>query len=209
MCKYLFLVVLMAASAIPCDADSLFTLIPGPDLTGPAGSTLTWELESSNSDSSLFLEVTGVVAASFDGSEGYDDSFASFTYPVLAPGTPIEIDPFYSLTWAPNAVAGYGFSGDFTITSQYCIDNVGDGCGNSSNTLVPYSASVTESGAPEPGTLALLGLGLLGTAFRRRIAAGIWRNPAIRIFPSINGSPACRKRWRMRPHSGTVTQRET
>jgi hypothetical protein len=162
MRKYLFLAGLLAAGTIPCHANSLFTLIPGPDLSGPAGSVLTWELESSNIDPSLFLQITGVTAASFDASEGSDDSFAIFTYPAVPPGTPIEIDSFYSLTWAPTATVGYGFSGDFTITSQFCTDNAGGGCGTSFNTLVAYSASVSESGTPEPETLALLGLGLLG-----------------------------------------------
>ena len=168
MKRYLLTAVALVAGALPCFAGP-FALVPGPDLSGDPGTTLTWQLASTNTDATLYLQILGVAGANYDGSQVDSVSFGTFSFPAVPPSTPIEIDDFYSLTWAATATPGYAFAGDFTITSAYCEDDLGNGCGTSFDTLVPYSASVNESivATPEPATIGLLSLGIAGILSRR------------------------------------------
>ncbi len=149
MKRYLLIAVALMTRSLPSLAGT-FALVPGPDLSGDPGTTLTWQLASTNTDASLYLQILGVAGANYDGSQVDSVSFGTFSFPAIPPSTPIEIDDFYSLTWAATATPGYAFAGDFTITSAYCEDDLGNGCGNPLTRSFPIRPASTSRSLPPP-----------------------------------------------------------
>src|SRR5436305_895474 len=102
MRKLLLLSVVWAGPGLAASLMNL-VLAPAPDLSGPPGATLTWQLYVENDDPIHYLQLDGFTAlAPLDLGQGFEDPSA-FSFPVLAPST-TETDGFYSITWLPGAI---------------------------------------------------------------------------------------------------------
>lgn len=155
-----------SAYAIP---DWSFNLLPaGGNVSGPAGSTVGWGYEITNSDTDNWLSVWGLSADLFlNGSP-----MSLFDFPSLAPGASVTV-PYdevsglglYQLTWDITAPNGFANSGTFILSADwYDGDPLGGGSwnGTAPDQNAAYTATVTSAAVPEPATWLLLVSGLAG-----------------------------------------------
>jgi len=160
--------------SISLAADSFTLTLVSPDLSVAPGGTLTFELSTVN-DAAVdapdpylsFIGFSQNIGAGIDPTEG--DGMDVFDYPTVAPGS--EVDDLFSITWLGGATPGYGVSGSFDLSTQYCTDDTGSDClDDNPDVILDFSASVQESATPatpEPGTLLLLTTGLVAMLRRR------------------------------------------
>ena len=145
-----------------------FSVLPaGGSVDGPAGSTVGWGYEITNTSATDWLELTNLVSDAFvDGTPT-----SLFDFPILAPLASISV-PFdfiagsglYQLTWDPGASPGFVNNGVFVVEGQFYDDDPlagGSPTSAADPQSAPYSATVTGSVVPEPAAVLLLGGGAL------------------------------------------------
>jgi hypothetical protein len=150
--------------ASPLLADSItFDLIPSIGaVSGPPGSTVGWGYSITNNSLLDWFLATNLNSDSF--SDGTPNLI--FDFPEVAPGTTVteDFDPvnsigLYELMWDLSAPVGFVNSGNFTLSGQWYDGdpfNGGNYIADAPDTLLPYSATVTSTAAPEPSSLVLL-----------------------------------------------------
>jgi hypothetical protein len=184
--KIFFGCLLVGLTAL-CDcamADSWFpSLLPGPAISGPAGSTIGWGYSITNDSATQWLVLEGLTESPFEEVDALDPVF---DFPILAPdatGTEDYVmgtSGLLGLTWSASAPLFYVNSGDFIFSADwYSGDPFGGGSdlGAAPQETVSYTAQVVapESSAPEPATIDLCGctlfmFGLLRFRERRKAA---------------------------------------
>ncbi len=164
------LIVAIGAALCPAArADSwTISLLPGPDISGPAGSTIGWGFTVTN-DSPDTLILYNVSADLFQ--DATPDA-GIFPFPEVDPESSLTFDyiagsqGLYELTWDAGAPIGFTNSGTFVVNALWCDDT---GCTNAPDQSLDYSATVTgTSNVPEPATICLLGAGIALATWKRR-----------------------------------------
>jgi hypothetical protein len=154
----------------PLWADTIFvSLLPsGGNVSGPTGSLVGWGYSITNESSTDWFLATNLNSDSF--SNGTPNLL--FDFPEVAPGATVteSFDPvngigMFELQWDPSAPVGFVNSGNFTLSGQWCDGdpfNGGNFIANATDTLLPYSATVTgSSSVPEPSSFLLLASGIV------------------------------------------------
>lgn len=180
--RRLCLPVLLAVSAVtPAFSGPLewtFSLVPGADVVGPAGSVVGWGYSITNLDPDFWLVPLFLDADLFQNGT----PLSVFDFPILAPNQTVTVAfdagallGLYQLTWDAGAPDGFVNSGLFRLTADYYSDdpfNGGFSLFLESQRDADYSATVgADADVPEPDT-AWMALAAL--------AAGAWIRHGIR-----------------------------
>lgn len=156
-------------------ADDVWTisLLPGPDISGPAGSTIGWGFTITNFSSTDSLILDGVSADSFAHATANANVFS---FPIVDPNSGFSVtynpgvDGLYELTWDADAPVGFVNSGTFYLDAHFC-DPADLGCTDTPEQELTLSYSATVSAAttvPEPATTLLLAAGVAAATLLRR-----------------------------------------
>ena len=185
----ILLAVALFCLASPLWADSItFTLLPSDgNVSGPAGSLVGWGYSLTNDSTTDWFLATALNSDSF--SNGTPTLL--FDFPDLGPGATVTepLDPVngigvYELQWDASAPVGFVNSGDFTLSGQWYDGdpfNGGNYIADATDTLLPYSATVTGvSGVPEPSSLSMLEFGLAMMAVFRLVKVKLIACPLVK-----------------------------
>jgi len=139
-----------------------FSTIPANGVvSGPPGSTVSWDYRISNNDPINWLVISGLGVDPFEHGVPYD----AFDYPVILPGSFLE-GRLYEFTWNLTAPVGFTNSGLFTLSADfYDGDPINGGLVSSGNMSKPYTANAV----PVPPSIFLMASGLVGIWYLRRL----------------------------------------
>jgi hypothetical protein len=162
----LFLVTVIAFTALPVTAQDLGIILSQSTLTGAAGTTLTFDASLTNlSTSTVFLNGDSftTVSPSLTVSDNPFLTNAPLSLSVSATSGPFVI---FTVTIAPGTAPGVYSLNDFTI--------LGGLTGTDFNVLGSTNFTIdVVSAVPESGTLLLVGSGLLGLCLMKRPKAKV------------------------------------
>jgi hypothetical protein len=155
-------------------APTTLTLLPGPDLAGPAGGSVGWGYTLTNGDADNWLIVSDVSFSGVAAGDSFTD-LMSGAFPALEPGgtRTVPFDPANPTAGLGIYDIGTGYPLDALITGDIFVDydlysnpeGTGDPVGGS---IGPIAVSITVNAeapqtVPEPAT-GLLVAALLGLA---------------------------------------------
>ncbi len=164
----------LSAQALPLTFT--FGLLPsGGAVTGAPGQLVGWGYTLSNTDALNWFVPTQLSASSF--ALGTPDA-GYFDFPVLAPGLDVSVafnpattQGLYGLQLSPGVLPGQSESGHFTLAGEWWSgDPLGGGVllQPSAQLTAALTVQVGGGAVPEPATLPLLAVGVLGLAAMAR-----------------------------------------
>jgi hypothetical protein len=113
--------IIMMANVTMADSWHFATLPADGVINGAIGETIGWGYTITNEDPTNWLVISGLSGGSF--MNGTPDA-SIFDYPILAPGTEINV-PYtattglYGLTWDLSAPAGFTNAGTFVMSAEF------------------------------------------------------------------------------------------
>ena len=146
-----------------------FSTIPANGaVSGPPGSTVSWDYRISNNDPINWLVISRLGVDPFQHGVPNDAFNYPIIPPVILPGS-IVFGRLYEFTWDATAPVGFTNSGQFTLSAEFW-DGDPFVSGSSFVALADdISKPYTANAVPVPPSIFLMASGLVGIWYLRRL----------------------------------------